>query len=383
MIMQRIDELTSRQIRIMRVFAIFFMMYVHVNPGALIISESESVFLRILKVIFTDFLGRASVPALTVVSGYLISIELDKKKYLLAIKKRMKSILIPMITWNILAVLLGVLLFVILGQETSFHNRLSDSFIGVFYSNLFAIDYGAIQPSHNFMRDLFVCSILSGPIYYLIKKCPLFVLSALFFVAITFGFSPIVYRSSIILFYSFGLYLGGRQNGTLLPHMLQNKLCMILGVVGIIVFGFYELIAEFNLFELNISIMDKVGYELTKQALVSYVFIYLTYALVSRGVNSLFMDAISILERRIFMVYLSHNIALTFLWAGWQIIFGSEVGFKYIAFYLASPLIWLFSSYYLNLIIQSCPEFIQIVLSGKKIRYNTVFKKTGQVQLVS
>src|SRR5262245_14565639 len=92
------DDL-SPSIRICRVLCIFFMCYVHVNPGLDAFDVSGA--LAQMKFVLGDVLGRASVPALSFIAGYLGVAALARRGICTSyIRERWRRLMIPMICWN-------------------------------------------------------------------------------------------------------------------------------------------------------------------------------------------------------------------------------------------------------------------------------------------
>lgn len=122
-----------------------------------------------LAFLFSNILGRIAVPAFLIISGYLyfsniknkaLSFDIWKKK----VKKRLFSLVIPYIIWNIIYVLYS---------WTRTNGNYNFNLYKIFIGELLAdkVLYPANGPLW-FLRDLFIISALSPIIWYIIKKIP-------------------------------------------------------------------------------------------------------------------------------------------------------------------------------------------------------------------
>ena len=91
-----VDE--STQIRNSRVPCIFFMMSVHVNPGLHTASVISTGSFAGLGAIWVDLLGRASVAALSFISGYLLIRTASGRTLTTVARRRFQTLIIPMLT---------------------------------------------------------------------------------------------------------------------------------------------------------------------------------------------------------------------------------------------------------------------------------------------
>lgn len=106
----RIEQTDSDMIRFCRVVCIFFMMTVHFYPYESNETIINSGSFEIVGLVFIDFLGRASVATLSLISGYLLSRSLSNKSLFHIIIQRGQALLVPMITWNLVFLLAAILL---------------------------------------------------------------------------------------------------------------------------------------------------------------------------------------------------------------------------------------------------------------------------------
>ena len=203
--MTPIDSELSLRIRIIRVVCIFFMMYVHVNPG--LSGEALGPFLAIGDNVIVDFLGRASVPALSLISGFLMVHELQRRHFLRALRNRLRTLLMPMVVWNCIIILFSAVIFLLLQEKTTVYRELeSVDAQKMVVGKLMALRSDGATTALNFLRDLFVCAALSPVLIYLVRRVGFVAVLAGWTVGLGFGYEPLVYRPAILMFYLFGVY---------------------------------------------------------------------------------------------------------------------------------------------------------------------------------
>ncbi|MFS8046207.1 acyltransferase family protein [Rhizobium sp. BR 314] len=160
-----------------------------------------------LRVFLRESLFRVGVPCLSAISGYLLfrngsaSIEYGK-----TIRRKTKTVMLPFFLWNC-AFFTFVLTLQYYGIGDGFLPDLSEASPHTLTTLLFAIDGTPINLPLYFLRDLFVCILLSPLLAFLIRRAPLLTLSFLLLLAawpISIG---IVLRNSILFSFSFGIYL--------------------------------------------------------------------------------------------------------------------------------------------------------------------------------
>ncbi|WP_240535502.1 acyltransferase family protein [Rhizobium freirei] len=198
----------SSRINLMRIVLISGILFVHIpfdmqsSPfsGAYGLFDWLRVFLR-------DSLFRVGVPCLSAISGYLLfrngsaSIEYGK-----TIQRKTKTVMLPFLLWNC-TFFLFVLILQYYGIGDGYMPDLSEASPHTLSTLLFAIDGTPINLPLYFLRDLFVCIIISPLLAFLILRAPLLTLAFLLLLAawpISLG---IVLRNSILFSFSFGIYL--------------------------------------------------------------------------------------------------------------------------------------------------------------------------------
>ncbi len=349
-----LDRDISARIRLVRVFCIFFMMYVHVNPG--LSGEELAPVLAGFDWILADYLGRASVPALSLVSGLLIVYELARKPYTSAVGRRVQSLLLPLVTWNLLIILLGVLIFELLGQQTAAYRDLKwVGPVSLVLSKLLSLDNCSATPALAFLRDVFVCALLSPLLIHAIKRTGWIALAVIWVAGLINGFEPVIYRAQILMFYTLGIYCA--LNGRLLHLDGKAIWSLMLLSLGIhILETFYPPAKVFA---------DPWGGELLA-VLKRLAMAIAVISLMGRALQYKWLSArIMTVEPRIYLIFLSHNLVFLLLWGIWKLIFGDDLGFPYLIFFLCAPLAAVWLSRYIYAVAVRLPGPLRMALLGR------------------
>jgi len=205
-----LDGEVSRRIRIARPICILFMLWAHVNPGiAELDIEAHGIRLAdIYRSFAADGLARTSIGLLSLISGYLAVRAAKLTPFAGFLRKRVRSLVIPMALWSAL-----ILLMYLAGERVEpgyLARQTGEPFAWTHLPNwLFGItDHPANFPL-GFLRDLFVCSLLT-PVFILgLRKARLAMLAGLFLLMVTHVPSPFL-GNNIPLFYALGLLMGMR-----------------------------------------------------------------------------------------------------------------------------------------------------------------------------
>lgn len=160
--------------------------YVHVSLG-----EDATPVGAALRAVLRDLLGRSSVLLLSIVSGLLMVRVFATRGYGRAVWGRVQGLLVPMVAWNVLAIVISGLM----GRSVS-----SDGINAV----LAVTDHGATRPL-TFLRDLFVVSLATPLLVVAIRRAGLWLLLPL---ALAGGFvstKPILAHSQILSYFAIGV----------------------------------------------------------------------------------------------------------------------------------------------------------------------------------
>ncbi len=193
----------------MRIVLISGIVFVHIpfDPASSPFNGSYGLF-DWVRVFLRDSLFRVGVPCLSVISGYLLfrlgDVPLNYGK---TIKRKAKTVLLPFLLWNG-AFFAIVLVLQRLGIGDGYLPKISSANPRELANMLFAIEDSPLDLPLYFLRDLFVCILLSPLLAMLIRRSAvptLLVLLVLAALPVPLG---IVLRNSILFSFSFGIYLG-------------------------------------------------------------------------------------------------------------------------------------------------------------------------------
>ncbi len=206
--MVNVDGNISLRINLMRIMLIAGIVFVHIpfDPATAPFNGTYGSF-DWLRVFLRDVLFRMGVPCLSAISGYLLFRKgLEAFDYRKVIVSKAGTVLLPFLIWNS-----AVFLVVYLAQSRGIgfgylHDVLNADWRQTLTDG-FAAEGMPVNIPLYFLRDLFVCILISPLLAWLIKRFPLQTLTVLLLVAVlpdvTLGF---VLKKSILFSFSFGIY---------------------------------------------------------------------------------------------------------------------------------------------------------------------------------
>lgn len=168
---------------------------------------------------FSEAVTRLAVPVFFIISGYLFFYKIDffgKNEYVYKLRRRIQSLLIPYLLWNLIGYI-----FIILKVQflPSIFPSLTKESHGLDFllNSLWSIGDGKCPLLYQFwyIRDLMVVVLLSPLIYVFIKKLKLLALIMLFILWFLPIDLPTGLGATSVLFFSIGAYfniVGGKIN---------------------------------------------------------------------------------------------------------------------------------------------------------------------------
>lgn len=204
-----VDQNLSSRINLMRILLICGIVFVHVpfDPQTSPFLGKFGLF-DWFRVFLGDSLFRIGVPCLSAISGYLLFRRgLSEFRFAPVVRSKLKTVLLPFLLWN-----LGLLLVVILMQRAhvgiGYFPDLWSSSPAEFTNYAVAFQGYPINLPLYFLRDLFVCILLSPLLVALVARAPWMTCGGLFLLAIlpdvTIG---LVLKKSILFSFAFGIAL--------------------------------------------------------------------------------------------------------------------------------------------------------------------------------
>lgn len=224
----------SKAISFLRLPLILLVVLIHVPR-----IECGSECYRITTHFLSCVISGIAVPLFFVISGYLFFLsEFSIAKYLKKIKKRIYSLLIPYLLWNLFA-----LIFLMLPHYDTYEFTLGNvliSFWNCHDSFIHATSSNPIDFPMWYIRDLMICNLIAPAYYYIIRHTR-FLLPVVFIALWVFGIlSPVTGISVIaVAFYSLGAYIAIHHQDAIDEHkgwwsvagvILFIALCLLLSV---------------------------------------------------------------------------------------------------------------------------------------------------------
>jgi fucose 4-O-acetylase-like acetyltransferase len=345
----------SDQIRVCRVVCIFFMMSVHINPGPGSPSLMSTGELQWLGGIWMHTFGRASVAALSFISGFLLVRTAAHASFNLVARKRFMTLIVPMLTWNLIFCLLQL-------GKAALLQAPEESALLQPGADILAELTGLTGPTANlslfFLRDLFASALIVYLLRPALAAFPWLVLAALVLLTI-FGLTePLVYRPSILVFVAAGA-AWGQRSPTLSAGLTPGRM-----VVAAILL-FCPLILVEQPFVQASALADPAHElrDLLRRGLLVLGVLVTSALLVSGRARDLLVP----LERRIFETYLLHVPLFGVMFMVWTGLIGQPTDWSYLLFFLLAPVAAIAAGIPFGGLCDRLPGWMQIVLRGKTV----------------
>ncbi|ACT59158.1 acyltransferase family protein [Hirschia baltica] len=328
---------TSQSIKIARVLCIFFMIYVHVNPGvAAFASSTEAVrFFDEFRFFLVNSVGRASVALLSIISGFLVVFSLRKAEILKFVSQKFSSLIIPLIFWN------ACFLFIVFVIDKYLQAGYLEQSLGETFSllklgeYLMGITQAPVNISLSFLRDIFVCALFAPILVILYQK---FVPAFIGVVAVLYvlgSFTALLITPNILLFYAIGMFLCLRGQIPKIPLYLEVLSWALLAVISLFILG--------DSLDVARDISERT-IDLEKRIELAFLLIRFPAAIAFWGL-SIRISKLKIshyilkLEQFIFIIFCSHVLILTICWGAWQKLLGGYYDPAYPVFFLLGPIL--------------------------------------------
>jgi len=226
--------LTGRAIAIARVVCIVGMVYVHAWTGLTgpDLAASDHTAQGLLRWVLSDLFGKAAVPLLSLVSGWLAAGSLERRGAVSFVRGKVRTVVLPMVLWNAIAVILvGGAAWVgwIRGPTPSSWSWLANE--------LLCLTHPAdIDVQTAFLRDLFVCLLLAPGLSRMALAIQMGVVAAGLAYALSGASFPLLLRPTILVFFVLGMM--ARRSDALhrassLPLILLGALYLGLAIIEV------------------------------------------------------------------------------------------------------------------------------------------------------
>lgn len=349
---------TSLRIRVARPLCIFFMVWVHVNPG---IAEFDPFthslgFADWYRFFFADGVGRTSIGLLAIASGFLAISTGRVFPFSAFAKKRVRSLLIPMVAWS--AILLMAYLAGEQVKEGYLEQQVGEPWSWAHVPDwLFGItDHPANFPL-GFLRDLFLCALLTPVFVLAMRKLAVPVLAVLFVLMVTHAPTPFL-GNNIPMFYALGVWLalnGQSMEGWIDRHAGKVIAAFLIYAAFITGFRFYTVMQDNALFQPVF-----LGF-LEVQRLFGAAAFWAIAGLISR---QSWRSLITRFEPYAFFVFCSHIIFSTVFWIPYSAIIGGYYSPTYPLFFSVTPVLVYVAAVLTALFLAKYMAPISTVLNG-------------------
>lgn len=214
----------SYTVRVARVVCIFLMTYAHAampkyDPATLTVLQARLIApLEILQ----DLVSHASVPLLSVVSGWLFvtTFKDDASRTLVS---KVRTLLVPLLLWNIVMALVYVASSLVVDPEWTFSAHPSD-----LLDDFLAFADRPLNRPLYFLRDIFVCSLAGLAIMWLAKRRGAaafwLALAGAVLLAILLPKSIVMQRAVILPSFVIGMIVGDSRANVMDRHFVSRWL---------------------------------------------------------------------------------------------------------------------------------------------------------------
>lgn len=186
----------SDTMRLARILCILLLVYAHAQPYQPGVPESLLSPMGLIHYL-RQLLGHTSVPLLSLISGYLLARTLSARPFLEELGNKWVSLIVPLVLWNLIYI---AKVYLESGLETA-------PAIHEWPNAMLAISAPPAMMPLYFLRDAFVCFLISPALIYLARKLPGTAAAALLINALLNIDGVLFLNSAIPLFYFAGCVL--------------------------------------------------------------------------------------------------------------------------------------------------------------------------------
>jgi hypothetical protein len=345
---------TSRQIVAARVICIFFMLSVHVSPGYTAAAYGMGDAMHWIGALWVDVLGRSSVPALSIVSGFLMSAQVGRRGLGQIALERFGTLILPMLFWTAVLATLVLAGHEILGARTGAYQRFFEGGLQPLITQHMLFLHGApANAPLAFLRDLFVAGLIVVALQRLMGRWVMLALPLSILIWQTVGYGEVILRPMILPFVLAGVVLQ-RCWGHLTPGRGLRITVRVL-MLGVVAHHWAGGLAPLE------EMVPPDLWLIAFRCIVSAFALDMALVL-SRG--RLF-PVLQRWEPVVYLAYLSHIVVICSLWHALNPLVGGPQGWAYPLFFLAAPVIALLTARLMARALDHAPSWIRTVVSGK------------------
>lgn len=332
------------------------MLYVHVNPS--FDPAIHSGAMLYFGAVVVDILGRTSVAALSLISGFLLAYGTTRKNVRTLIWGRVRVLYLPMLVWSAIFIAAALGGASLLGHSTGASRIIENLPADRLILEKLMFLYGApASQALGFLRDLTASSILLILLLQIPGKAVIWCAMLAVFGIVLFGsMVPVIYRSTIPLFMLAGAaFYRGPGNLHIPPIYVILAAFLFAALVIDDLSGLAE--ADSNP---SVAFGGNAA-NVAKRAVLTVLALTLSSLLVTTKTGT-WLRGVS---DGVFLTYLCHTTVISILWAVWNYGVGNEVHWAYFIFFALSPALVMALAIYIDPLLNHLPRPIQIGLRGK------------------
>lgn len=328
------------------------MMSVHLVPGPSGISFVTAGAGSPIGDIWLGYLGRASVAALSLISGFLLAGTFDRHGVLRIARDRARVLLVPMMVWNLIgvaAILAGTRLGLALAEATP-QDLLTP--LGLL-DGVTGLAGPTVNLSLFFLRDLFASSVLLALLWPLLRRHLGLGLAVVLALTVFDATQPVIFRPAILLFMLAGCAL--RAWGFGIGDLATRRLAVP---------GLLATLAVFVLCQMSPGHDPWLAalQNLAKRALLVFAVVALALAIGRNRRLQAFFDR---LEPVAFLSYLGHVLLAKALWIAFAAAGVTLRGPSYLLYFVGAPVLVFALALAVRPLVEALPAPLPLLLKGK------------------
>lgn len=246
------ENLQSKVITLLRFPLSVFVVLIHssfssfmIGGGKTLAVEAYPIYYNI-SYIFSDIIGWIAVPLFFFISGYLFFYGIEnfsKEIYWKKIRKRIKSLFVPYIFWNLVVIVLLYVSQSLMPDLMSGRNKIvADYSLGDWFMAFWSANdiHVPINGPLWFIRDLMVVMLLSPLVFWFVRWLKLygvFLLGIFWFIGLWFDISGLSIKA--LFFFTAGAWFSlNKKNfvNVMRPHLTWSLLTYVLIIIVLLYF---------------------------------------------------------------------------------------------------------------------------------------------------
>ena len=322
----------SEAIRIARVLCIFFMIFVHLQPGTadFVPDEAGIRTFDILRFFLVDSVGRASVALLSVIAGFLAVYSLRRETPRVFLGKKTRSLMAPLVLWNLIFITL-ILAGSLIHPDYIQKSLGTDLKVSRLPEMILGIGGKPANEPLSFLRDVFICALFTPLMLAALRRSTgsfVAIVGVLVVLAIVL---PMSMRPSIPALYAAGVFIAVRRIAPA-PSLRLTFVALVAFVAVASLLTWRDLTSDDGA-RGGMTLLE-AGFNIVR---LPAAIVFWSLALRLRGTGA--GAQVARLEPYIFIAFCIHLIVSKVAWAGWEPVFGGYYGSLYPLFFFTIPVV--------------------------------------------